>query len=65
MSTDEFLADLEKDTALVELGLQSLVDIAMKFYNLSDPALAVKKLQEVAQYKLMFPYNPPAPKAKF
>lgn len=64
MSTDEFLADLSKDEMLIDMGLQSLVDVAMKFYALTDPALAVKKLQEVAQYKLMFPYTSSAKAGK-
>jgi len=65
MSTDEFLADLAKDETLIELGLLSKVDVAMKFYSLTDPAAAVRKLQEVAQYNLMFPFTPPVTKPKF
>ena len=65
MSTDEFLADLAKDETLIELGLLSKVDVAMKFYSLTDPAAAIRKLQEVAQYNLMFPFTPPTTKPKF
>jgi hypothetical protein len=59
------LADLAKDETLIELGLLSKVDVAMKFYSLTDPAAAVRKLQEVAQYNLMFPFTPPTTKPKF
>ena len=65
MSTDEFLSDLSKDETLIEMGLLSKVDVAMKFYSLTDPAAAVRKLQEVAQFNTMFPFTPPATKAKF
>ena len=62
MSTDEFLADLAKDETLIEMGLISKVDVAMKYYSLSDPAAAVRKLQEVAQFNTLFPFTPPVTK---
>jgi hypothetical protein len=37
----------------------------MKYYSLTDPAAAVRKLQEVAQYNLMFPFVSPSTKPKF
>jgi hypothetical protein len=60
-STDEFLADLKRDEALIELGLKSTVDLAMKLYNL-DEAAAIQKLQSVRQMNTLFPFTPPTVK---
>jgi hypothetical protein len=60
-STDEFLADLKRDEALIELGLKSTVDLAMKLYNL-DEAAAIAKLQSVRQMNTLFPFTPPTVK---
>lgn len=60
-STDEFLADLKRDEALIELGLKSTVDLAMKLYNLDESA-AIQKLQSVRQMNQLFPFTPPTVK---
>ena len=60
-STDEFLADLKRDEALIELGLKSTVDLAMKLYNLDETA-AIQKLQSVRQMNTLFPFTPPTVK---
>lgn len=57
-STDEFLADLQKDEQLIQLGLKSTVDLCMKLYDLDEPA-AIDKLQKIRAANLMFPYTPP------
>jgi hypothetical protein len=57
-STDEFLADLQKDEQLIQLGLKSTIDLCMKLYGL-DESQAIDKLQKIRQANLMFPYTPP------
>lgn len=58
MSTDEFLADLSKDADLIDMGLKSLIDLAMKYYDVETPAEAMAKLDEVKRMSTLYPVDP-------
>lgn len=54
-STDEFLADLEKDKGLIALGLKSTVEVCRKLYGLDSDEAAIEKLTLIREQNKLFP----------